>query len=107
MKRMFAIMTAAFLAVGVLAVSGCSSNDAVVTCDNFDYYLETCIPECTVTWDCEGYYDTLPVEDQIILDDCSDCLAANADELLCQDCTYDGGYSCFDFFQVTLDMDCW
>jgi hypothetical protein len=108
MNRISSYLTAAGLTLLMLGISGCPSNDdAFITCDNFDYYLDYCVPECSVTWDCEVYYDTLPVEDQIILDDCSDCLAINVDVGSCADCEYGNGYSCLAFFQDTLGLDCW
>lgn len=94
----------------MLSASGCPhSDDAIITCDNFDYFLATCYPECVITWDCEYNYDSLPVENQLILDDCSDCLAIEADTLSCGDCTYyrDGyEHSCFAFMTDTLGLAC-
>lgn len=106
MKRIFALFSVLALAFSLSFVSGCTDDDAEITCANFDDFLYYCTDNCSPTWDCEANYDTLLVEDQMDLDDCSDCLVDNLDSGVCADCTIDG-YSCYDFMEDFLGVDCW
>jgi len=97
------------VAVAALGFSACTSDDdASITCNNLDNFLADCTGTCSVTWDCESQYDTLSVDDQIVLDNCSDCLAANT---TCADCSYDDGQyqidSCLAFMDDVLGTNCW
>ena len=78
-----------------------------ITCNAFAEFNQSCTPNCDATWSCEGNYDSLPVEDQITLDDCSDCLVANLDNGVCADChdAYVG--SCQVFLEDLLGVNCW
>lgn len=89
------------------AVAGCTSDEeernAEITCDAFDSYFAACSPNCGRSFDCEDEYTDLGFDEQLTLDDCADCLAANAD--LCIDCTISGA-SCFALLTTELGADC-
>ena len=88
-----------------LSLSGCIlEDDADVTCNNFNAFLHDCTANCTVTWDCESYYHSLPIDDQIDLDACSDCMASSP---TCADCSVPGVSSCWAFMEALLNVDCW
>jgi len=88
-----------------LALSGCIwEDDADVTCNNFNAFLHDCTANCSPNWNCESNYHTLPVADQIDLDECSDCMAASP---TCADCSVPGVPSCWDFMEALLGVDCW
>jgi hypothetical protein len=108
MKRSKLLMVVALFSVVLL--SGCilDSSDSEITCDNFDHFLANCADSnCVPTWDCELNYDSLPYGDQIALDDCSDCMAANASGGFCGDCSASGVPSCIQFMEDLLHVDCW
>lgn len=108
MKRNMLLMVVALFSVVLL--SACileDSTDSEITCENFDRFLAECATNCTPTWDCELSYDSLPYDDQIALDDCSDCMEANAAGGVCGDCSAPGIPSCVDFMESLLGIDCW
>jgi len=97
-----------FGAAGCLVVEADpTAPDRAITCGHFDDFLYDCTANCSPTWDCELQYDSLPVGDQIALDDCSDCLAANLAAGVCADCTAPGIGSCQFFMEDFLGVDCW
>ncbi len=108
MSRTKTLLTLLALSLVVL-LSACiwDSTDSEITCDNFDRFLADCAGNCTPTWDCELSYGDLPYDDQIALDDCSDCMAANAAGGTCGDCSAPGVPSCVDFMESLLGVDCW
>ena len=60
-----------------------------------------------MTWSCESYYDSLSINDQISLDDCSDCLDAKLAAGVCDDCHDEYVDSCQAFMESLLGVDCW
>jgi hypothetical protein len=110
MKRIFAVIAVLGLGLGATAATGCVSEDSAITCDNLDGFMLECYGNCTGSWDCELYYEGLAVEDQLLLDDCSDCLMANLNDGLCDDCQIDDGYGslyyCTDLLTNLLGVDC-
>jgi hypothetical protein len=107
MKRIATLV----LALGIgLGASACVSEDSVITCDNLADFLYFCDTGCTASWDCEYYYDGLYLEDQYLMDDCSDCLADNLDAGVCEDCEVldDVGdpWNCSDLLSDYLGVDC-
>jgi hypothetical protein len=105
-RRHQIVFVGAFLAA---ILGGCilAADDASTTCANFDEFLAECTAGCSPTWDCESQYDLLDPVDQIALDDCSNCLAANAFEGVCSDCSVAGVGSCQLFMENLLGIDCW
>jgi hypothetical protein len=105
------------IAIGLLSfgVAGClvveddpaGPPDRAITCGHFDDFLLHCTSNCSPTWDCELNYDALPLVDQLALDDCSDCLAANLAAGYCDDCTSPDVGSCQFFMEDFLGVDCW
>jgi hypothetical protein len=111
MKRVIVLLSLTLL---LGALGGCiiedsdpTAPDRAITCGNFADFTASCTANCTVTWDCEAYYDTLSVDDQITLDDCSDCLYANLAAGVCADCHDSYVGSCQDFMEYLLGVDCW
>ncbi len=93
--------------ITTLGASGCVAfsveDDATATCNGFDSFLATCYPSCAADWDCVYYYDGLDYNTQILLDECSDCLYANAGT--CTDCIAGSEY-CMDLLSAYLGMSC-
>lgn len=96
-----------------LALTGCiiedsdGPSDRDITCNHFADFINACTANCSVTWDCEANYDSLYLEDQYALDDCSDCLVANLSSGVCADCIDDYVGSCQVFMEDLLGVDCW
>lgn len=110
-NRLLVVIAIALLSFGasgcIIEDSGPSAPDRAITCGHFDDFLYDCTANCSPTWDCELQYDSLPIDDQIALDDCSDCLAANLAAGVCADCTAPGIGSCQFFMEDFLGVDCW
>jgi len=110
MRRTIAILAIATLSLGALVATGCVVDDgtdpAVATCNDFDSYLYDCYPSCQVTCDCEAAYDSQITDTQLDLDDCSICLANQADSGVCGDCSDSYGDSCQDLLTSALGVDC-
>jgi len=105
MGRLRPLVTLVMALALVFSLGGCViEDDAAITCGNFNDWLHDCEGSCSVTWDCESYYDTLSLDDQYALDDCSDCLASNP---TCGDCSAAGVGSCINFMEDLLGVDCW
>lgn len=84
--------------------ASCTSEDAIITCDNYDYFLESC-GNCSMTAACTTNYDSLPLDTQLMLDDCSDYMADAADNGYCSDWTGDMA-ACIALAETYLDMVC-
>jgi len=107
--RAFA-MSSLLLVLGMLSsciIEDRQPPDRTITCGHFAEFQHACTSTCTVSWSCESHYSSLDFETQIALDDCSDCLAANAAGGVCADCSdqYEG--SCRAFIEDLLGVDCW
>lgn len=106
-----AITLSSMLALALGPLGSCiiedSPPDRTITCGHFAEFQHACTANCTVTWSCEANYSSLPVHDQIALDDCADCLAANLASGVCRDCSdqYEG--SCQQFMEELLHVNCW
>lgn len=111
MKRTIALLSTLALLLG--ALGGCiieddpTAPDRAITCGHFADFMADCTANCSATWDCELYYDGLSIEDQITLDDCSDCLASNLAAGVCADCHDNYVGSCQVFMEDLLGVDCW
>lgn len=100
------LLVALFLSITALYGPGCT-RDAIVTCNNLDYFMDVCYPECRTTLFCELNYETTSFSRQRLLDQCSDCLSYNARNRTCQDCSVDTGASCFQILQDYLGSRCY
>ncbi|MCA9521353.1 MAG: hypothetical protein KC609_10285 [Myxococcales bacterium] len=99
------LLVGLFLSTAAFSWSGCT-RDAIVTCNNLDYFMDTCYPECRTTLFCELNYETTSFSRKALLDQCSDCLSFSARNRSCQDCTVDNGASCFQILQDYLGSRC-
>jgi hypothetical protein len=92
-----------------MVASSCEpvEDNRTITCNSFARFNQDCTSNCDVTWSCESHYDALSVDDQITLDDCSDCLEANLANGVCSDCHDSYVGSCRDFLEDLLHVDCW
>jgi len=106
MKRILTVLMAGALSFGMLTAAGCVDDPAAATCDDFDYYLANCYVACSTGWDCEYWYDSVDYDTQLDLDDCSICLADEADYGTCYDCTAPGGGSCQYLLESVLGITC-
>ncbi len=108
MKRLLTISMVGVFVLGAFGAAGCvvENDPAEATCDDFDYYLSICYVGCGTTWDCEYAYDSVDYSTQLDLDDCSICLAEEADYGTCYDCQYGGGYSCQLLLEDVLGLAC-
>ncbi len=106
MKRILTVMMMGALLLGVLRGVACDTDPAAESCRAFEDYLATCTLGCGSGWDCEPYYDALDYETQLVLDDCSVCVAQKADEGICGDCETDDGSSCQGLMESDLHVTC-
>jgi hypothetical protein len=81
--------------------------DRSITCGHFANFQVDCTANCSSNWDCEANYNSLDVNTQITLDDCSDCLAANVAGGSCGDCSDPYVGSCRQFMEDLLGVNCW
>ena len=81
--------------------------DRAITCGHFANFQHNCTVTCSSTWDCQANYDSLDVSNQLTLDDCSDCLAANLAGGSCADCSDRYVGSCRRFMEDLLGVNCW
>ena len=112
--RRIGLILGAIVLLGGWTLSGCviddgNSTDSQITCDNLDMFLADCGAGCGASWGCEDNYDSLDLDTQLDLDDCSDCLADSAADGTCADCAVPsrGIDSCLDFMDTFLGVDCW
>jgi hypothetical protein len=108
MKHVLTLLMVSAFAVCALGATGCVVEDdpAEAACEDFDYYLSICHVECGTVPECEYRYDTASYSTQLDLDECSSCLADEADLETCHDCTYEGGHSCLALLDNELHVDC-
>ncbi len=82
--------------------------NATYICDDFDYWLGTCYPACTVNWDCEAGYNSYGDADRDDLAFCATCLADDAEEHICDaGCQTSLGTSCESFVDNLIGLDCY
>ena len=94
-------------ALGSCVIVDDTAPDRAITCGHFADFMQGCTANCSPTWDCEQQYDTLDINTQIALDNCSDCLADNLAGGICADCVDDREGSCQLFMEDLLGLDCW
>ena len=111
MIRAITLSSLLALALGVLASCVIEDRrgapDRAITCGHFADFQQYCTSNCSITWSCEASYDSLDVDTQITLDDCSDCLAANLAGGICADCSDAYVGSCRQFMEDLLGVSCW
>jgi hypothetical protein len=105
--RALPVIALLVLAPGCLVVEDPGAPDREITCGHFADFLQSCTDNCSPTWDCEASYDSLDVETQIALDECSDCLVDNLAGGFCADCSNPEVGSCQHFMEELLGVDCW
>ena len=77
-------------------------------CDDFDYWLSTCYPACTIDWDCEAGYNSYGAADRDDLAFCATCLADDAQEGVCDaGCTTSTNESCEAFVDELIGIGCY
>ena len=88
------------------AAAGCIiEDDASITCNRFDRFLENCYYDCWTDWYCVDYYDSLDFDTQLWLDECADCLYSS--RISCSYSCFAGGYNCEVLLADYLGLTCW